>query len=652
MNMLMKQLIVLIMALIAISGTNGYAQNKVRILIQGDTQKIVDQSPVTYRTTMENVLTDEVTKSADFILQMGDITEDGKVSNWERAGDAWQILDGHIPYVLNVGNNDLMNDGDNKFNEYFPLNRYNVWPSFVSNYDRHSNVAHVFSAGGVDWLVISMRFQRSTAVQNWAENLIATNPDKKVILIRHDANADGADVQMCKKYENVVFVMCGHTEARHQLLTNDFGNPLGWVKTCFHNKNSDHFFNVLDIDTETGVVSFRYYSPLEQRYGDAVYEPWSNPWSWDGFIFKSEAKANDARFVSQTPLGTLLPGETKQVTVTMKNSGTDAWSADEGYRLVSRAPDGNSLWGMSEVALDPNETIAPDSEKQFSFTIQAPSTEGTYTFQWKMYKQTEAFGSSTFSQTVYVNTPGEFLDDCDALTGWSPAGQLSLNTSDKQQGVAALQFSGSGTDQFNKVFNIPYNSMGTEAGTELRFWYYVSDPSQLLADNQVEITSSGRPDANEYAWTLSNLKPGWNYITLKTSNAQKIGTPDLAAINYMRIYQFKRGPVTMRLDAVQLIGENSQPSFIASVSLQSVHLTISPNPYHQGALNLHLENLHESCEGLIQIVSLQGRSVYTTQKELINGCTSLTNLPQIPTGMYILYVMTDKYVGQSKFMIN
>jgi len=297
----------LIIALFFICNMTGNSQNKVRILVQGDTQKIVDQNPSAYLTTMEKVKTDPVTKEADFILQMGDITEDSKLNNWDIAQQGWNKLDGLIPYVLNVGNNDIMNGGEQNFNIYFPIDKYKKWPSFVSNYDGHSNVAHQFNAGGVDWLIISMRFERSEAVKTWAENLIINNLDKKVILISHDANLDGSEVEMCKKYENVLFVMCGHTASKHALLRGDNGNVMGWIKTCMHHKDKDDYFCVIDIDVANGVAEMRYYSPLKERYGDDVYAPWS----WSGFEFKinGQHKANDSRFIYPLEKGTVEPDQ-------------------------------------------------------------------------------------------------------------------------------------------------------------------------------------------------------------------------------------------------------------------------------------------------------------------------------------------------------
>jgi hypothetical protein len=87
----------------------------------------------------------------------------------------------------------------------------------------------------------------------------------------------------------------------------------------------------------------------------------------------------------------------------------------------------------------------------------------------------------------------------------------------------------------------------------LEFWYYVSDAS-LMGNNQVELGSAGWPDQQEYHWKLSGLTNGWNFISLPMNQANITGeAPDLGAINWFRIYDFKSGSITTRIDAIEIV---------------------------------------------------------------------------------------------------
>jgi hypothetical protein len=104
----------------------------------------------------------------------------------------------------------------------------------------------------------------------------------------------------------------------------------------------------------------------------------------------------------------------------------------------------------------------------------------------------------------------------------------------------------------------------TKANGALKLWLYIGDISQIKADGQFELTSSGESDKNEYAWNLApmlpNLKNGWNELTLNFSDAAESsgdGGPKLTAFNFFRLYLWTTGKthadVALGLDDLRLI---------------------------------------------------------------------------------------------------
>ncbi|EPX55217.1 hypothetical protein D187_009424 [Cystobacter fuscus DSM 2262] len=96
---------------------------------------------------------------------------------------------------------------------------------------------------------------------------------------------------------------------------------------------------------------------------------------------------HNAQFVTQSVPATLVAGQSASVSVTMKNIGTNVWTAAAGYRLGSRNPQDNLTWGIGRVDLAPQESIRPNEQKTFTFNITAPSVPGTYNFQWRMLQE-------------------------------------------------------------------------------------------------------------------------------------------------------------------------------------------------------------------------------------------------------------------------
>jgi len=270
---------------------------------------------------------------------------------------------------------------------------------------------------------------------------------------------------------------------------------------------------------------------------------------------------NDAAFVSQV-VPDLTAGDTLEVSITMENTGETAWTQTGQFRLGSQGPADNTIWGSDRVDLAEGDSILPGEEKTFTFEVIVPDADGVYNFQWQMVQDGEEwFGDKSALKQVISGNPGSYLDDCDAKTDWKSSAGLTLNETDQRQGTGCIEFSAASADEYKKVFSTPYKSFGTEANTELKFWYYVSDASKFENANQVEIGSGGRPDTDEYNWSLQDLTDGWNYLTLKISEANKMGSPDLNAINWFRIYHFKSNVITTRIDAIQLIDPTVGPLY-------------------------------------------------------------------------------------------
>ena len=111
--------------------------------------------------------------------------------------------------------------------------------------------------------------------------------------------------------------------------------------------------------------------------------------------------ANDAAFVSQNVPSVMVPGQTYPVTVTMRNTGTTTWTGADGYRLGSQNPEDNFVWQAWRFA--PPSAVAPGQEVTFSFNVIAPTTPGTYNFQWKMIQQGGTwFGAQSANVAVKV----------------------------------------------------------------------------------------------------------------------------------------------------------------------------------------------------------------------------------------------------------
>ncbi|MFJ3310265.1 C1 family peptidase [Streptomyces sp. NPDC086549] len=117
--------------------------------------------------------------------------------------------------------------------------------------------------------------------------------------------------------------------------------------------------------------------------------------------FASDLRAHDARFVSQSLPTNLVAGQVQQVSVTMRNLGTEPWTATNSYRLGSQSPMDNQFWGLNRVEL-PHPVPSGDTVT-FTFSITAPAGLASVPFQWQMVQDgVEWFGDSSPRMQVRV----------------------------------------------------------------------------------------------------------------------------------------------------------------------------------------------------------------------------------------------------------
>ena len=97
-----------------------------------------------------------------------------------------------------------------------------------------------------------------------------------------------------------------------------------------------------------------------------------------------------SEYISQSAPASLAAGSTATVSVTMKNCGTKTWTppgggdinTNLGFKLGSQNPQDNTTWNLARIGV--SNAVPKNQTETFDFVITAPSTAGTYNFQWRM----------------------------------------------------------------------------------------------------------------------------------------------------------------------------------------------------------------------------------------------------------------------------
>jgi len=243
------------------------------------------------------------------VIHLGDLVEASwRAEQWQVADDAMRILDAeNAPYLIAPGNHDygetydVRNAGDRTtlLHHYFPRMRFERMASFQEFYPeelRVDNSVHTFAVAGQSWLLLALEFGPRDVVLDWANAVVASHPDHRVIVATHaylysddsrydigrtdqewnphsygvggsaEGVNDGQEMwdKFISKHANIDIVISGH------VLNDGLGYAVSQGAGTVHEMLVNYQMNayagagylrMLHIDTKTRYVLVRTYSP-------------------------------------------------------------------------------------------------------------------------------------------------------------------------------------------------------------------------------------------------------------------------------------------------------------------------------------------------------------------------------------------------------
>lgn len=236
-------------------------------------------------------------------LDLRFVAHTGDVVNWDTPDHAQYVVaqaalkplaSAKIPYSLAIGNHDSQATGPGGgardstrtrelardttvFNRYLNDQALNQEGAYERG--KVDNAYHVFTAGGVGWLVLSLELWPRAGAVAWAEQVVASHPKHNVIIVTHSyltasggiynsadyGNTSPTDLstRLVRKYANVRMVLSGHTgTSAHRVETGVHGNRIDSWLLAMHS-NSTNPVRLIEIDTAAKTMSTRVYAPWD-----------------------------------------------------------------------------------------------------------------------------------------------------------------------------------------------------------------------------------------------------------------------------------------------------------------------------------------------------------------------------------------------------
>jgi hypothetical protein len=281
---------VLCLMLLAVAPQVAYGNFK--IIVLPDTQNESQYNPSMFTAQTDWIVANKSTIA--FVTHVGDVVNTcSSATQYNSADGAMDRLDsGNVPYGVSPGNHDQANSGtcgsSSLFPEYFGASRYPGKSYYQGSLDDYNHYSF-FSSGGMDFMIIFLQYNPEPTQTNWASNLLATNPNRRGIVVSHAIlNIDNSWVNQ-SVYEilngnpNLFLMLCGHmssasdgealrTETRagmtpvHIILSDyqsmSYGN--GWLR-------------ILEFDPSADLITVTAYSPYIPGTGSSFTLTYNMP---------------------------------------------------------------------------------------------------------------------------------------------------------------------------------------------------------------------------------------------------------------------------------------------------------------------------------------------------------------------------------------
>ena len=182
-----KHRLLIIFSLLIALGSSSFLKSDdfFSIILLPDTQYYTSSYPEMIYKQMEWIVENKNPLNIQYVIHLGDITNNNKEYAWEVADKSFKILENKgIPYSIVYGDNDMKNPGKNYYDgirhteylhKYFPVSRFekqSTWwsggfydPSVIDNY------YCLFNYKDYKFLIMNLELAPRSSVLKWADTM-------------------------------------------------------------------------------------------------------------------------------------------------------------------------------------------------------------------------------------------------------------------------------------------------------------------------------------------------------------------------------------------------------------------------------------------------------------------------------------------------
>jgi hypothetical protein len=253
------------------------------LVVIPDAQNYATLFPQSYIDMLQWIASNKTAMNVSFVAAVGDLVNiANSTAEWDRADAAFDTLDAaHVRYSVAPGNHDLgIGMGlPSLYDDYFGSARFAGKPWYGGHYgsNNYNNYA-LFSASGMDFIVISLEYDVTAAQLDWADGLLKAYPDRRGILVKHrllnldNTWGDYVSYLALKDNPNLFLMLCGHMHngpddgAAYDLAYGDDGHPIHVVLANYQDFLNSGYLRILRFSPADDMIYMTTYSSLSDSY--------------------------------------------------------------------------------------------------------------------------------------------------------------------------------------------------------------------------------------------------------------------------------------------------------------------------------------------------------------------------------------------------
>jgi len=228
------------------------------------------------------IVANKTTNNIVYVTAAGDmVNTSSSAAQYNNADSAVDILDaGGVWYTMATGNHDIAM-GSTLYANYFGVSRYadyevadGYWfGGYLNDYNTYS----LFSAGGMDFILINLQYNPTPAAITWADELLTTYSDRRAIVEQHDIlNVNNswnnqASYTALRDHDNLFLMLCGHMHSSSDGAAYVAGSGTGGAGQTIHVVLADY----QDMNRGNGYLRLLRFSPEDDMIYMTTYSPYT-----------------------------------------------------------------------------------------------------------------------------------------------------------------------------------------------------------------------------------------------------------------------------------------------------------------------------------------------------------------------------------------